>query len=81
MKLKCFGTYTTNGTTSTITPVLRFNTAATSTIIATSEVSGTFISGAELFSWSMEFLMYILDATHIIIAESILLGENNLLQL
>lgn len=77
MRLKCVGIYTTNGATATITPGLRYNTSGGSTAIATGVASGTFNSGAGPYSFSMDVIMNMLDATHILTAGSLLLGGNN----
>jgi len=77
LRLKCSGTYSTNGATATITPALRHNTAAASTVVGTGQASGTFASGAGPFSWNMEILIYMLDATHMVTSGSILLGGSN----
>ena len=77
LRLKCFGTYTTNGATATITPSLLFNTAAASVVIATGEASGTFATAAGPFSWSLEVIIYMLSATNVVTSGSMLLGGAN----
>lgn len=76
-RLKLNGLYTTNGATATITPALRFNTATASVIVGTGEASGTFASGAGPFAFSLDAIMVMLDATHMLTSGTLLMAGMN----
>jgi len=77
-RMKLFGSYTTAGATSTITPTLNWNQApSTTVVIGTGVASGTFNSAAGPFSFAIEILMTMIDATHMVSAGSCVLDGAN----
>lgn len=77
LRLSCYGTYTTNGATATITPNVLLTQTSISVIVAAGQASGTFASAAGPFSWGMQVIITMVDGTHAMGCGFMQLGGNN----
>lgn len=65
-RMRLYGLYSTNGTTSTITINTYYNTSISSTKISTnSAASGTFVSAAGPFPFIIDIMFLMVDSTHL----------------